>query len=335
MKILITGVAGLIGSNFADWIIENTSHTVIGIDNLTGGIVENVNREVLLYTFDLTKDFNEIDRLIQHHNIDIIYHFAAYAAEGLSPFIRKFNYINNLIATTNLVNMAIKYSVKRFVFTSSMAVYGRGKSPFKESLLPSPIDPYGIAKFACEQDIKVASDQHNLNYCIVRPHNVYGPKQIIWDKYRNVLGIWFLQCLKGKSLTIFGDGKQKRIFTYIGDILEQLYLVGFDPRFNNQTFNIGSTEQEYSIEEAAKLLIEVVGDECKNGDLKYTDQRFEVREATVSHEKLRKIIGDIKETNLHSGLKQMWDWVKLQPLEKKLQFPEYELKKGIYTVWKI
>lgn len=146
--------------------------------------------------------------------------------EGLSPFMRVFNYKNNLIATTRLITLSIKYDIKRFVFTSSMATYGRGKPPFDEKDIQQPIDPYGIAKFACEMDLRVANEQHGLDFCIIKPHNVYGPKQNIWDKYRNVLGIWINQHLNGKPITIFGSGDQRRAFSFIGDCVEPLWNAG-------------------------------------------------------------------------------------------------------------
>jgi UDP-glucose 4-epimerase len=176
MNILITGVAGLLGSNLADWITDNhPGHAIIGIDDLSGGYLDNINSSVIFYKEDLIND--NLNYIFKNHKIDLIFHFAAYAAEGLSPFMRSYNYKNNLISTTKLINMAIEYDIKRFVFTSSMATYGRGKAPFDEKDIPMPIDPYGIAKYACEMDLRVAREQHGLDYCIVRPHNVYGKKQ--------------------------------------------------------------------------------------------------------------------------------------------------------------
>jgi len=212
MKVLITGVAGLLGSRLSDWLIENTEYDIIGIDNLSGGYIENVNKEIDLYKFDLA-DGNNVEKLFGEVRPDLVYHFAAYAAEGLSPFMRAYNYKNNLISTAKVTNACINNHVSRLVFTSSMAVYGHGwegKRPFDESDPPSPIDPYGIAKMACEMDIQVAGEQHGLDWCIIRPHNVYGEKQNIWDKYRNVLGIWMYQHLNNEPMSIFGDGEQKR-----------------------------------------------------------------------------------------------------------------------------
>ena len=173
--VLITGVAGLLGSRLADWLTKNTNHKIVGIDNMSGGYYENVPEAVHLEVFDL-KELDKVDSFFTKHKPDIVYHFAAYAAEGLSPFIRKFNYENNLIASTNLITASIKHDVDRFVFASSMSVYGnKYEPPFAEDLQQCPIDPYGIAKFSVEQDLKVAYDQHGLKYTIVRPHNFYGP----------------------------------------------------------------------------------------------------------------------------------------------------------------
>ena len=197
-KILITGIAGLLGSRLADWIIKNTKHKVVGIDDLSGGFLENINREVQFYKFNLI-DLEALKGVFEKEKIDIVYHFAAYAAEGLSPFIRKYNYENNLIASTNLITCSIQYDVSRFVFASSMSVYGnKYDPPFKEDLAQAPIDPYAVAKYAVEMDLEIAKQQHGLNYTIVRPHNFYGINQNIWDKYRNVLGIWMYQILNKK-----------------------------------------------------------------------------------------------------------------------------------------
>ena len=160
-KILITGVAGLIGSRLADWIIENLpDHSVIGIDDLSGGYEENINPKVKFYKMDV-KD-SSLKDVFSKENPDYVFHLAAYAAEGLSPFIRQYNYQNNLVATANIVNECIKHNIKRLVFTSTLAVYGHGEGGiFDEDQIPSPIDPYGVAKYACEMDIQIAGEQHN------------------------------------------------------------------------------------------------------------------------------------------------------------------------------
>ena len=175
--ILITGVAGLLGSRLADWIIENKpEYTVVGIDDLSGGFKENVNPKVKFWQMNLIE--HPIENIFETHKIDYVFHFAAYAAEGLSPFIRTYNYDNNLKSTARIINECIKHDVKRLVFTSTLAVYGHGDGGiFREEQQQAPIDPYGIAKYACEMDIQVAGLQHGLDWCIIRPHNVYGIKQ--------------------------------------------------------------------------------------------------------------------------------------------------------------
>ena len=251
MKVLITGVAGLLGSRLADWIIENTDDTVIGIDDMSGGYEENVHKDVNLYKVDLSTD--DISGIFEDNKPDIVYHMAAYAAEGLSPFIRKFNYRNNLVSTANIINECIRHDVRRLIFTSTMAVYGHGNPPFHEDDLPCPIDPYGIAKYGAEMDIKIAGEQHGLDWCIIRPHNVYGVKQNVWDRYRNVLGIWMYQYMNDEDMTIFGDGEQTRAFSFIDDTLEPMYKAGIQDNCSKEIINLGGTKF-YSIKEANNIL---------------------------------------------------------------------------------
>jgi len=310
----------------AEWVLENhPSCQIIGIDDLSGGYKEHVPTQVEFHALDLAKD--EISSLFK--GVDIVYHFAAYAAEGLSPFIRKFNYSCNLVATANVVNACIEHQVGRLVFTSSMAVYGVGTPPFQETDIPSPIDPYGVAKFACEMDIKIAGEQHGLDWCIIRPHNVYGRNQNIWDRYRNVLGIWMYQYKKGLPFTIFGDGSQQRAFSSIDDCLVPLWKAGTDPRASKQIINIGSWKY-YSIKEASEVLKKVIGD----GDTKHEEARHEVKDALPSHEKSVQLLDYEDKTSLESGLRDMWNWAKNQPDRPQKSWDSYELEKGIYGFWK-
>jgi UDP-glucose 4-epimerase len=327
MNILITGVAGLLGSRLADWIIENTNHQVIGIDNLSGGYIDNVNEKCIFYQRELSSD--NIKDIFTKYNPDVVYHMAAYAAEGLSPFIRKFNYNNNVVGTMNIVNNCIRTRVSRLVFTSSMAVYGEGNPPFKETDLPCPIDSYGIAKYACEMDIQVAGEQHGLDWCIIRPHNVYGIKQNIWDRYRNVLGIWMYQYMNGEDMSIFGDGEQKRAFSFIDDTLEPLWKAGVQENCSKEIINLGGTKF-YTINEANDILKQVIGD----GKEIYLQKRHEVKDAHPTWKKSVELLNYEDETSLHDGLKIMWDWAKIQPNRDRFVWPEYELDKGIYEYWK-
>ncbi len=310
----------------AEWVLENhPSCDIIGIDDLSGGYKEHVPTQVEFHALDLAKD--EISSLFK--GVDIVYHFAAYAAEGLSPFIRKFNYSCNLVATANVVNACIEHQVGRLVFTSSMAVYGVGTPPFQETDIPSPIDPYGVAKFACEMDIKIAGEQHGLDWCIIRPHNVYGRNQNIWDRYRNVLGIWMYQYKKGLPFTIFGDGSQQRAFSSMDDCLVPLWKAGTDPRASKQIINIGSWKY-YSIKEASEVLKKVIGD----GDTKHEEARHEVKDALPSHEKSVQLLDYEDKTSLEAGLRDMWNWAKNQPDRPQKSWDSYELEKGIYGFWK-
>jgi len=331
MKILITGVAGLIGSRLADWILENKPEVeVIGIDDLSGGYEENVDGRVKFYPLNLVTQTDVIQDIFDKYKPDIVFHFAAYAAEGLSPFIRTYNYDNNLKSTAFIVNQCIKHDIKRLVFTSTLAVYGHGSyGIFDESQTPKPIDPYGVAKYACEMDIQIAGEQHNLDWCIIRPHNVYGIKQNIWDKYRNVLGIWMYQYMNNEPMTIFGDGEQKRAFSYIDDILEPLWNSGISPKASKEIINLGGIE-EWSINDANKVLLSVI----KGGETIYKEQRHEVKNSIPTYQKSQEILGFEHKINLNDGLSRMWEWAKIQPKRERFEWPEYELDKGIYSFWK-
>jgi UDP-glucose 4-epimerase len=147
-----------------------------------------------------------------------VFHLAAYAAEGLSHFIKRFNYSNNLLGSVNLINASVNFDVKCVVFTSSIAVYGANQVPMTEDIVPKPEDSYGIAKYAVELELEESHKMFGLNYITFRPHNVYGEYQNIGDMYRNVIGIFMNQIMQGKPVTIFGDGEQTRAFSYIGDV---------------------------------------------------------------------------------------------------------------------
>ena len=329
MKILITGVAGLLGSRLSDWIIENKPNVqIVGIDDLSGGYIENVNSKVELWQMNLVN--SNISECFERHQFDYVYHMAAYAAEGLSPFIRSYNYQNNLVATSRVINECIKHDIKRLVFTSTMAVYGHGNGDiFDEIQVPCPVDPYGIAKYACEMDIKVAGEQHGLDWCIIRPHNVYGVKQNIWDKYRNVLGIWMYQHMNGEPMSIFGDGEQKRAFSFIDDCLEPLWKSSQQENCSKEIINLGGT-RHHTINEANETLKEVI----KDGQTVYKEQRHEVKNAVPTWQKSVDLLGYEDKTTLYDGLSQMWEWVKKQPNRKRFVWGNYEVDKGIYSFWK-
>ncbi len=329
MKILITGVAGLLGSRLSDWIIENKSDVhIVGIDDMSGGYKENVNSKVELWEMNLVN--GNIEECFERHQFDYVYHFAAYAAEGLSPFIRTYNYQNNLVATSRIITQCIKHNIKRLVFTSTLAVYGhQDGNIFDEIQVPKPIDPYGVAKYGCEMDIQIAGEQHGLDWCIIRPHNVYGVKQNVWDKYRNVLGIWMYQHTINEPMTIFGDGTQTRAFSYIDDSLEPLWKASQDKRASKEIINLGGVK-EYSINEVNEILREVVG----GGTVKYFEGRHEVKHSIPTWQKSIDLLDFEHKTDLKEGLTKMWEWVKTQPVRERFVWPFYELDKGIYSFWK-
>jgi UDP-glucose 4-epimerase len=328
MNILVTGVAGLLGSRFSSWLLEqNKNINVIGVDDLSGGYIENIDPKIKFYESNCLDD--KINKIFKETKPELVYHFAAYAAEGLSPFIRKFNYNNNLLSTANIVNNCINHNVKRLIFTSSMAVYGNNVPPFDEIMLRNPIDPYGVAKAACEQDIEIAGIQHGLDWCIIRPHNVYGKNQNIWDKYRNVLGIWMYQNLNNKPITIYGSGDQKRAFSYIDDCLNPLWLAGTSKLASKQIINLGGIK-EYSINDTADIILEVMG----YGKKVYLEERHEVKYAWSTWKKSQDILFYEDKTSLKDGLTEMWNWAKIQPNRIQKKWDSYEVERGIYSYWK-
>jgi len=329
-KYLITGIGGLLGSRLAKYIIDNDLGTVVGIDDFSGGQRDFVPSGASIWLHDLSESSDSLDNIFDAYKPDIVYHFAAMAAEGLSPFIRTNTYKNNIIASSNVINCCINHSVERLVFTSSMAVYGAGKVPFAESNVPEPVDPYGNAKLAVENDLRYAHEQFGLDYCIIRPHNVYGINQNIWDPYRNVLGIWMRQRKANQDITIYGDGNQKRAFSYIDDSLKPLYMAGISRKVSGEIINLGGIE-EVSIKQAAEIFMGIEGPKV---NIVHLEKREEVKLAWATHEKSQKLLGFRHETSLENGLQKMWNWVLQQPDRPIQRMEKYEIEKGIYSYWK-
>ena len=339
MNIVITGVAGLVGANFCEYVLKNKQtlnvDKVFGFDDFSGGYPENLPVNETDFHFvkaDLSNrdDQKLVENVFKDNKIDYIFHYSAYAAEGLSPFIRQYNYISNILPTTFLINMGIKYNIKRFVFTSSMATYGRNITPFTEDMLPAPVDPYGIAKYACEMDLQVAYEQHGMEYCVILPHNVFGKYQNIWDPYRNVLGIWMYKATQSKPFTIYGDGEQTRAFSYIDDILPCLWRAAVLPCAKNERINLGG-KIHISLNEASKLVAKVTGTD----DIIHLEPRHEVKHAWSSYEKSERLLGYVENTSTEDGLKLMWEWVKTQPERSPVYWEDYELEKDLYSYWKV
>jgi len=330
-SILITGNAGLLGSRMADWILENhPEYEVVGIDNLFGGYVENIDPRVVFYRRELSTD--SLTDIFDKHEFEYVFHFAAYAAEGLSPFMRMFNDRNNMLSTDNIINECINHNIKRLIYTSSMSVYGWGErrgEEFDESDTPAPIDPYAVSKYACEMNIKIAGEQHGLDWCIIRPHNVYGEKQNIWDKYRNVLGIWMYQILNNKPMLIYGDGEQTRAFSYIEDCLPAFWNAAVFPEASREIINVGGV-RGYSINEAAELLCKITGYD----KVEHKEARHEVKHAVPKPNKSIRLLNYEQKTSLEEGLRKMWEWARTQPNRPQYKWENYEITKGLYSFWK-
>lgn len=324
---LVTGGAGFIGAHVVNELIK-MNHRVVVLDDLSGGFRENVNTKAIFIEGSVT-DHELVSKLFAAHKFDYVYHLAAYAAEGLSHFIRRFNYTNNLIGSVNLINESVKHKVKCFVFTSSIAVYGSLKPPMREEDTPQPEDPYGVAKFAVEMDLKTAHEMFGLKYIIFRPHNVYGEYQNLGDKYRNVVGIFMNQLMQGKELSVFGDGNQTRAFSYIGDVAPAIANCVNVKEAYNEIFNIGA-DTFYSVNELAKTTMEAMG---IKGELRYLEARNEVVHAYADHSKAQRIFNIAAHTSLLDGLKKMAAWAKLTGVKSGSRFSHIEITEKLPPFW--
>lgn len=328
-KSLVTGGAGFIGAHVTNHLIE-LGHTVIVLDDLSGGFEENVNEKAKFICGSIN-DYEFLEKLFSEEKFDYVYHLAAYAAEGLSHFIKRYNYNNNVIGSINLINQSVIHKIKCFVFTSSIAVYGKGQLPMREDMVPMPEDPYGIAKYSVEMDLKTTHEMFGLNYVIFRPHNVYGEYQNIGDKYRNVVGIFMNQLMQGKSLTVFGDGNQTRAFSYISDVAPHIANSVNIPKAYNEIFNIGG-DVDYSV---AELATEVMNAMDIKQPLRHLEARNEVMHAYSDHTKMKNIFGLKTEsfTSLTVGLKKMADWAKATGIKKSDVFKGIEIVENLPKVW--
>jgi len=329
MKIFVTGCAGLLGSNYTRHLLAN-GHKVIGIDDLSGGYKAFLPKaeNFTFAKFDLERR-KKVVELFEEHKPDVLLHFAAYAAEGLSPFIRNYNYRNNLICSANLINECIKHDTK-MIFTSSMAVYGEQEPPFTEDKRPQPIDPYGIAKYAVECDLKLAHEQFGLRYNIVRPHNVLGIYQNIWDRYRNVIGIFIRKTLNGQPILVYGDGEQTRAFSDI-----KYYMEPFDKlltEYDGEIFNIGA-DKHFTLNEVAETVQKIGKKYGYEVPIEHGEPRHEVKHAYCDHTKAKSMLEFRDETKLEELIESMFIWAMKQP-NRKVKSMEYEVTKDIYDYWR-
>jgi UDP-glucose 4-epimerase len=271
----------------------------------------------------------KVVELFEEYKPEVLVHFAAYAAEGLSPFIRNYNYRNNLVCSANLINECITHDTK-VIFTSSMAVYGEQEPPFTEDKKPQPIDPYGIAKYAVECDLKLAQEQFGLRYNIVRPHNVLGIYQNIWDKYRNVIGIFIRKALNGEPILVYGDGEQTRAFSDI-----KYYMEPFDKLltdYDNEIFNIGA-DKYFSLNEVAETTQKIAKKYGYEVPIEHGEPRHEVKHAYCDHTKAKTMLEFKDETKLEDLIESVFVWAMKQP-NRKVKRMNYEVTKDIYDYWK-
>jgi UDP-glucose 4-epimerase len=328
--VLVTGAAGFIGSHVADALLEG-GYKVIGLDDLSGGFRENVSPSVDFVEGSIN-DTKLISKLFEDYRFRHVFHLAAYAAEGLSHFIRSFNYSNNLLGSVNLINASVNAgTVECFVFTSSIAVYGRNQLPMTEDTVPAPEDPYGIGKNAVELDLKAAHEMFGLNYVIFRPHNVYGERQNIADPYRNVVGIFMNQLMRGEKMTIFGDGQQTRAFSHISDVAPVIAASIERRDCYNKVFNVGA-DKPYSVLQLAKVVSTAMN---AAPDVAFLPERKEVVHAYSAHDKVRRYFGDlIRDIDLETGIKQMAEWARQVGPRHGVSFSNIEVEKNMPESWR-
>jgi len=329
MKIFVTGCAGLLVANYTRHLLR-CGHKVIGIDDLSGGHKAFIPKDdnFTFAKFDLERR-KKVVELFEEHKPDVLLHFAAYAAEGLSPFIRNYNYRNNLICSANLINECITHNTK-MIFTSSMAVYGEQEPPFTEDKRPQPIDPYGVAKYAVEVDLELARKQFGLRYNIVRPHNVLGIYQNIWDRYRNVIGIFIRKAINGQPILVYGDGEQTRAFSDI-----KYYMDPFDKLltdFDGEIFNIGA-DKHFTLNEVANTVKSIAKKYGYDVPIEHGEPRHEVKHAYCDHTKAKTLLEFKDETKLEELIESVFVWAIKQP-NRKVKKMDYEVTKDIYDYWK-
>lgn len=319
----------MIGSILARYFIEK-NYQIIIIDDLSGGFIENLPEGCKFYLGNIC-DQKFINKTFEIERPNFVIHCAAYAAEILSPFIRNFNYQNNLIGSVNIINACVNNNVEKIINFSSFATYGEGIPPFKETDQRLPKDSYGIAKLAVEMDLKEASEHFGLKYSTVLPHNVVSKYQNYWDKYRNAIAIWIRQCSLGEDITIFGDGLQTRSFSdckFICDPVEKL-LYSHD----GEHFNIGS-DDPITIKDAAELVLKVGRNFGFNkSKLIFLEKRKEVVHAYCDHEKAKNLLNFHDKTNLQELISEMFSYYTTLP-SKDVENMPYEIEKNMYSFWK-
>jgi UDP-glucose 4-epimerase len=331
LRAIVTGVAGFIGSHVAEVLLRRGA-TVLGLDDLSGGFRENVPPGV---DFRPMSILDSLDAVFASFRPDVVYHLAAYAAEGLSHHIPVFNCRNNIEGTANVLVAASNAGASHFVFTSSIAAYGhpRGDRPFSEDDPCEPCDPYGIAKLACEQHIRSFHRYYGRpTFTIFRPHNVYGPRQNVSDPFRNVVGIFMRCALLGEPFPIFGDGEQTRCFSFVTHAAEAIAAGALDPAARNELFNVGD-DQPTSVRALAELVAEVM---AVRAEMRHLPPRAEVVHAHADHRKLVRALGThlSPSPSLRDGLAAMAAHVRQRGIHAPTPCPSpIEIRDGLPPSW--
>ena len=303
MNILITGVAGFLGSHLSEKLAEK-DHNVIGIDNMIGGYTDNIPKNIKFHNIDCC-DLDQVNKVMK--GIDVVYHCAATAHEGLSVFSPYEIGKNNFLASVSIFSAAMTHKVKRIIFCSSMARYGSQNTPFNESMEPKPVDPYGISKVAAEAVLKNLCELNNIEWVIAVPHNIIGPRQKYDDPFRNVVSIMLNRMLQNLPPIIYGDGEQKRCFSYIDDCLSCLIPMLDQKDLNKQIINIGPDEEFVTINKVAEICANITG--VNLNPIHKKDRPREVKHATCSADKARKILNYKTKTDLTTGITKSFDYI--------------------------
>jgi len=303
---------------------------VVALDDLSGGFRSNVDPDADFVEASVG-DAEAIEALFAAKRFDRVYHLGAYAAEGLSHFIKRFNYANNVIGSVTLINAAVNHGVDCFVFTSSIAVYGAGQTPMIESMTPQPEDSYGIAKRAVELELFASHEMFDLDFVVFRPHNVYGELQNIGDRYRNVLGIFINQIMRGEPLSIFGDGSQTRAFTYVSDVVRPIAAAPDTDGARCEVFNVGA-DQPWSVNDLADLVRQEMG--VPDHPINHLEARNEVVDAFSDHSKLAGVFGEVEPVPLRQGLHRMCEWAKAEGPRQTTPFAGIEIEKNLPPSWR-
>jgi UDP-glucose 4-epimerase len=303
-KVIVTGGAGFIGSHLVDALLKNGCDVAV-VDDLSGGSLSNIHSDAHFYKCDIRRAA-QINKVISEFKPDTIYHLAANAAENKAQFSPVDITSRNFDGAIKVLTAGINNGVKRFIFASSIAVYGQLQTPFKESDTPVPEDVYGVAKLSFEHVLKILSEVHKFEYVIVRPHNVYGPRQNMRDPYRNAIMIFMNHLLKMTPFYIYGDGDQLRCFSYIDDVVTALVGCGTKP-VAGMTFNIGS-DQPYSIKQLSEKIIAISGVSLQP---KYLPARpREVTVAISDHTLSKRHLQYQDSVSFDEGLQITWAWAK-------------------------